>query len=128
LAPSSPRKQVSAPFASREFNGELLLEELDQLRDAQVKQKHLNDCALAMRQMEGLRVSEATLKIRQLASNRFQGQPAIASLLVRWAARLKTEVDIPQLTSHLERLAMTSALIGAMRRGAERLTARRDEP
>ena len=120
--------QVSAPFASREFNGELLLEELDSLRDAQVRQNHLNDCVIALQQVDGLRVNEAAVRIRQLAGGRFQGQPALASLLVRWAARLKTELDVPQLTSHLRRLALASALIGAMRRGSERLTARGGKP
>ncbi|MHB8876359.1 MAG: hypothetical protein ACYC8T_21920 [Myxococcaceae bacterium] len=120
--------QVSAPFASREFNGELLLEELESLRDAQVRQGQLNDCVLALGQLEGLRGSEAAVRIRQLASGRFQGQPALASLLVRWAARLKTEVDVPQLTSHLRRLALTSALVGAMRRGAERLSGKGGKP
>ena len=120
--------QVSAPFASRELNGELLLEELEQLRDAQIRQNALNDCALALQELDGLRVNEAAVRIRQLAGSRFQGQPALASLLVRWAARLKTEVDVPHLTSHLRRLALTSALIGAMRRGADRLGARGGKP
>ncbi len=119
--PSTTRKQVSAPFAHREFNGETLLEELEALRDAQVRQMHLNDCALALRQLSGLRVSEAAARIRQLATSRFAKQPALASLLVRWAARLKSEADVPQLSSHVERLALASALIGAMRRGASRL-------
>ena len=113
--------QVSAPFASRELNGQLLLEELEQLRDAQIRQNALNDCALAVREVDGLRVYDAAGRIRQLASARFQGQPALASLLVRWAARLKTEADVPQLTSHLRRLALTSALLGALRRGGEHL-------
>ncbi|MBI3184948.1 MAG: hypothetical protein HYZ28_22640 [Myxococcales bacterium] len=116
-----PRKQVSPPFASRELNGETLLEELDSLREAQVGQKHLNDCAVALRQLNGVRVSEAAARIRQLATGRFAGQPALASLLVRWAARLKSEVDVPLFSSHIERLALTSALIAAMRRGADRL-------
>lgn len=120
--------QVSAPFANREFNGELLLEELEQLRDAQIRQNALNDCAVAVQELDGLRVNEAAVRIRQLAGGRFQGQPALASLLVRWAARLKGEVDVPQLTSHLRRLALTSALIGAMRRGGERLAPKGGKP
>ena len=122
MSSPSGKKQVSAPFASREFNGELLLEELDQLREAQVRQKHLNDCVAALRRLEGLRVAEASAQIRQLAMGRFQQQPALASLLVRWALRLRSELDLPQLTSHLSRLALTAALISAMRRASDRLS------
>jgi hypothetical protein len=118
---ANARRQPSAPFASRELNGEVLLEELADLRNAQVQQRHLNDCIVNLRGLEGVRVSEAAARLKQLASNRFAGQPALASLLVRWAARLKNEVDVPLLVSHLERLAMTSALLTALRRGNERL-------
>lgn len=119
MAPS--RSQPSPPFASRELNGEVLLEELADLRNAQVQQRHLNDCVLNLRGLEGVRVSEAAARLKQLASNRFSGQPALASLLVRWAARLKSEVDVPLLVSHLERLALISALVTTLRRGSERL-------
>lgn len=119
MAPS--RSQPSAPFASRELNGEVLLEELADLRNAQVHQRHLNDCVLNLRDLEGVRVSDAAARLKQLASNRFAGQPALASLLVRWAAKLRHEVDVPLLVSHLERLALTSALVTTLRRGAERL-------
>jgi hypothetical protein len=118
---ATSRTQPSAPFASRELNGEVLLEELAELRSAQVQQRHLEDCVLHLRGLAGVRVSEATARLKQLASNRFAGQPALASLLVRWAWRLKGEVDVPLLVGHLERLALTSALITALRRGAERL-------
>ena len=112
---------MSPPFAGRELDGETLLEELGALREAQIRQKHLNDCALALRSLSGLSTHEAAAKIRQLASGRFSGQPALASLLVRWSTKLRTELDIPRFTSHIERLALASGLISAMRRGAERL-------
>ena len=115
-APAPAKRQLSAPFASREFNGVVLLEEIDQLRDSQIGQKHLHDCALAMRELDGLRLSEAAQKIRNLASGRFAAQPALASLLVRWAGRLKSELDVPQLVGHFERLALSAALISAIRR------------
>lgn len=118
---ATAKAQPSPPFASRELNGEVLLEELADLRNAQVQQRHLNDCITGLRDLEGVRVSEAAARLKQLASNRFAGQPALASLLVRWAAKLKTEVDVPLLVSHLERLALTSAIVTAMRRGSERL-------
>lgn len=116
-----PKSQASAPFASRELNGEVLVEELVDLRNAQIQARHLSDCVLALRDLEGTRVSEAASRLKQLASNRFSGQPALASLLVRWAAKLKTEHDVPLLVGHLERLALASALVAAVRRGSDRL-------
>lgn len=118
---ATAKAQPSPPFASRELNGEVLLEELADLRNAQVQQRHLNDCVVGLRDLEGVRVSEAAARLKQLASNRFAGQPALASLLVRWAAKLKSEVDVPLLISHLERLALASAIVTALRRGSERL-------
>ena len=118
---AAARPQASAPFLSRELNGEVLLEELTELRNAQVAQRNLDDLVRALKDLEGSRVSEASARLKSLATNRFAGQPALASLLVRWAARLKTELDVPLLSSHLERLALTSAVISALRRGAERL-------
>lgn len=112
---------ASAPFQNRELNGELLLEELSDLRQAQVQQKHLNDCVANLRGLTGTRVAEAAQQLKALASSRFAGQPALASLLVRWAAKLKTEFDVSLLVGHLERLALTAALVPALRRGSERL-------
>lgn len=112
---------ASAPFLSRELNGELLLEELADLRVAQVQQKHLNDCVANLRGLSGARVSEASQQLKALASGRFSGQPALASLLVSWAAKLKSELDVPLLVGHLERLALTAAVVGALQRGGERL-------
>lgn len=113
--------QLSAPFAHREFNGETLLEELDALREAQVRQKQLEDCATTLRGLSGLRVAEATARLRQVASGRFQSQPAIANLLVRWAAKLRTEADVNALAQHFRQLAIVGALIGVLRRGGDRL-------
>lgn len=106
---------------SRELNGEILLEELADLRQAQVQPKHLHDAVLVLRELEGRRVSEAQTRIKALASNRFQGQPALAGLLVRWSAKLKSEVDVPLLVQHLERLALTAGIVGALRRAQDRL-------
>ncbi|MBL8919786.1 MAG: hypothetical protein JNJ54_13040 [Myxococcaceae bacterium] len=118
---AAARPQPSAPFASRELNGELLLDELVDLRNAQVAQKHLDDLVRALHELEGSRAAEAVVRLKQLAANRFSSQPAVASLLVRWAAKLKSEVDVGLLVAHLERLALVSAMLGALRRGAERL-------
>lgn len=118
---AAARPQASAPFVNRELNGEHLLDELSELRNAQIAQKHLEDLARALHELEGRRVAEAVLQLKHLASNRFAGQPAIASLLVRWSTKLKSEVDVGLLVGHLERLALVSALLGAFRRGADRL-------
>src|SRR5438128_2020958 len=110
---------ASAAFQNRELNGELLLEELSDLRQAQIQQKHLNDCVANLRGISGVRVSEASQQLKAVASGRFGAQPALASLLVRWAAKLKTEHDVSLLVGHLERLALTSAVVSALRRGSE---------
>ncbi len=108
-------------FAHREFNGEILLEELQQLRDAQVRQKQLDDCANVVRSLPGMRVDTAQQRLRQIADGRFQSQPALANLLVRHGSKLRTDSDVAALALHFRRLALTSALIGAIRRGSDRI-------
>ncbi len=119
MAPA--KLQPSTPFASREFNGEVLLEELTDLRNAQVPLKHLSELVLGLRDLQGVRVSEASQRLTQLAANRFSGTPALSSLLVRWAKRLKVEPDVPLLIAHFERLALTAAIVSSVRRAAESL-------
>jgi hypothetical protein len=119
--PQPPRAQAAPPFANRELNGEVLLEELSDLRTAHVQQKALVDCVVGLRDLSGVRVSEAVMRIKQLAAGRFAGQPAMAGLLVRWAGRLKSEVDVPLLVGHFERLAMVAGTLSALRRAADRL-------
>lgn len=121
MAPPSLRSAVSGPFAHREFNGETLLEELATLRDAQVRQKQLEDCVSALKGLSGMRVGEASTRLRQIAGGRFAAQPVLARLLVRWAGLLRTEADVGALAGHFRRLAITSALIGALRRGGDRV-------
>jgi hypothetical protein len=118
---AASRPTPAAPFVSRELNGEQLLDELADLRNAQVSQKQLDDLARALKELEGRRLSEVVTQLKALASNRFAGQPALASLLVRWSTKLKSEVDVPLLVSHLERMALVSAMLTAVRRGADRL-------
>ncbi|HZN94343.1 MAG TPA: hypothetical protein VFB81_16630 [Myxococcales bacterium] len=112
---------VSPPFAAREFNGDGMLKELQHLRDAVVNQKHLNDCALAVRNLPNKGLLEAMMEIKQLAMARFQGQPELARLLVTWAAQVKGPRDFMELCGHFQRLAISSALLAAMYRGASRL-------
>ena len=122
---ATAKSQPSTPFARRELNGEVLLEELSDLRNAQVQQKLLNDLVVGLRDLEGVRVSEAAQRLRQLAANRFTGAPALSSLLVRWAAKLKAEADVPLLIAHFERLAVTSAIVSGVRRASESLKGHR---
>lgn len=119
--PPPPKTQASAPFSSRELNGEVLVEELSDLRLAQVQARHLMDLANGVRDVIGVPVSEAALRLKAMAGQRFAGQPAVASLLVRWALRVKTEQDLKVLSAHLLRLAVTNALLPSLRRAAERL-------
>ena len=119
--PQPPKAQPAPPFANRELNGEVLLEELSELRNAQVHHKQLVDCVSSLRELQGVRASEATTRIKHLATARFAQYPAMASLLVRWAGRLKTDVDVPLLLGHFERLAMANGVLASLRRAAERL-------
>lgn len=121
MAVAATHTQLSPPFASRELNGEVLLDCLDELRGAQVNQQHLNDCATALHDLRGARVPDAVARLKHLAANRFAAQPALASLLVRWAQKLKGEADVAALVAHLERLALTAAVLSALRRAAARL-------
>jgi hypothetical protein len=109
----------SSPFVSRELNGAVLVESLQELRDAQVPSRHLVDLVAGLRALSGARVAEAAVTLRALAQQRFAGQPAVASLLMRWGARLKVEADVPLLIGHLERLAIAFVLIPALRQANE---------
>lgn len=119
--PPPPKSQASAPFSSRELNGEVLVEELSDLRLAQVQGKHLLDLANGVRDVVGTPVPEAALRLKAMAGQRFAGQPAVASLLVRWAMKVKSDQDLKILSAHLLRLAVTNALLPSLRRAAERL-------
>lgn len=121
MATAAPRAAPSGALASRELNGEVLLEELGELRQAQVPQRDLNDMALAARELGGMRVPEAQARLKALASGRFVTQPPLAGLLVRWGQKLRTEADVGALASHLERLALTSSIVSVLRRGQAKL-------
>ncbi len=115
-----PRSQPSSAFASRELNGEVLLDELNELRQGQVPQRPLDECARALQKLNGP-TSQCAATVRHLASSRFAGYPALVSLLRRWATRLKTEADGPLLAAHFERLAISAAVINSLRGASEGL-------
>lgn len=118
---------LSPPFASRELNGETLVGELGVLHEARVPQRALEECALAVKGMVPGRPQEVAAVARAQAA-RHQAAPALASMLTQWAARVRTDDDARALADHLVRLATAAALLGAMRRGALRLSARRGRP
>ncbi len=105
---------------SRELNGEVLLDELDELRGANVPQRQLDACAQALRSLRGS-VRESAAVVRQLAGERFADDAALASLLRRWATRLKHDADGPLLAAHFERLALVGGVMTAVRRAAQQL-------
>lgn len=114
-----PKPQPSTPFASREFNGEVLVQELDDVRAAPVRQ--LADLATALDELMGVRAAEATQKLNQLAAGRFSSPPQLAALLKLSAKKLKVDADVPLLIAHFGRLAITAALTQAIHRaGAPR--------
>lgn len=117
------KQPLSAAFAHRELNGEILLEELGELRAEHVRQSQLNDCALMLRRLTGQGAAAAKREAHQLVKTRLSDVPALARLVARWTERLHTDLDVTELVSHIQRLALTSALAGALRRGAERLRA-----
>lgn len=115
------RPASSAPFANRELNGEHLLDELSELRAAQTPQRALDDLSRAVKELAGTGAAEASASLKEMAASRFAATPAVAALMVRWAAKLKSETDVTALGSHLQRLALVGAMLGAFRRAADRL-------
>ena len=111
---------VSAALQSRELNGEVLLDELSELRAGAVQQASLVDLAHAAREMSGMRLAEAQAHLRALGG-RFPTQPALGLLLNRWAQKLKSDFDVPLLVGHLERLALTAVVLASLRRSSDRL-------
>ncbi len=112
---------LSPPFASRELNGETLLDELAGLRQSAVPQRHLNDCAVAVRMLRKTPVAEVPQRFRELAQNRFANLPEVAGMLVRWAQQVHSDADLAALCGHIERLALASALLNAIYRSGGRL-------
>lgn len=114
------KQPVSAALQSRELNGELLLEELAELRVAMVPQSVMLDLSAHARELSGMRVAEAQAFLKTLAG-RLGSTPALGTLVARWAVKLKSDFDVPLLVGHLERLAVSAAVFAALRRASERL-------
>lgn len=112
---------MSAPFASRELNGDVLLDELADLRLAKVQQKQLNECVAALRPLAKEPVSVAVRRLKHVSSAAQAEHPTLGRLLAQWGNRLKHDGDVAALVGHFERLATVSAVVGALRRSAERI-------
>jgi hypothetical protein len=122
--PSRPSR-VSAPFADRELDGTVLLEELANLRNAGVPQRALELCNQALESLSGLSASDAADQLRAVAFSDFPEIPALAQLLVRWATKLKRDEDVLALQGHFRKLALTSALLHGLWQAAVHLNPRR---
>ncbi len=120
MAQPPAKGPVSAALQSRELNGEVLLDELNELRMGAVQQAALIDLSTGAREMSGMRVNEAQQWLKTFGQ-RFPTQPALGNFLNRWAQKLKSDFDVPLLVSHLERLALAAVMLAAVRRCSERL-------
>lgn len=119
------RQGLSPAFADRELNGEVLLGELTALRKSLVPQKTLNALAQEARRFPRLSPAYVVDEVRTLAERRFSTFPALADLLREWAPRIRTGPDILAFVQHLERLALTSAVLTGMGHVARRLASER---
>jgi hypothetical protein len=122
---ASAKPKLSAPFVNRELNGELLIEELADLRTGMVQERTLVDCAQCVSELVALGVEEARRELRTLSRERFAHAPALATLMTQWAGRLRLAPDVPKLVGHFERLSTTLLLLSALKRGAPRLGGQR---
>jgi hypothetical protein len=120
MAQPPAKGAVSAALQSRELNGDVLLDELNELRMGAVQQAALIDMSTGARDMTGMRVSEAQQWLKSFGQ-RFPSQPALGNFLNRWSQKLKSDHDVPLLVSHLERLAQAAVVMSALRRCTERL-------
>lgn len=106
---------LSPPFANREFNGEVLLAELTQLRAAQVPVGRLSEAHLALRESERVELASWPTHLRNIAVTRLSGAPAVAGLVAMWVGRVKSNEDRRAVIEHFERLAVTAAILSAVR-------------
>jgi len=121
MAPPPGKLPLSPPLAARELNGEQLLEELYELREGQVRTAQLAACARDLRAQRDSDPARLKKQLVALAEGRYAPQPALAQLLRSWAPRVNVPGDVAALTSHFERLALTSALLTALHYGRARL-------
>lgn len=118
---SAGKTQPSPAFADREFNGTVLVQEIEELSSSGVPPEQISECGQDLQGLLGLPPQEASARIHALAKTRASTHPALAALLSRWAPRIKMHVDLPLLISHFNRLAMAMAALPALRAAAGRL-------
>ncbi len=105
----------SAPFRNREFNGDLLLSELAQLRSSSVSQSTLSATSKTLTTFRDLQAADAARYILRLAEGLDPTEVALARLLKEWARKLKAKPDVVLLAAHFEKLALTSSLLSSLR-------------
>jgi hypothetical protein len=118
---SAGKTQPSPPFADREFNGTVLVQEVEELLLAGVPAEQIWECGQDLQALLGVPASEASTKVQALAKTRTATHPMLVALLTRWAPRIRIQVDLPLFISHFNRLAMAMAALPALRAAAGRL-------
>lgn len=119
--PPAARHPASPPFVHREFNGEVLLDELAELRGARVRQPELVEIAREIAQLRGRSPAQAASGLAELARGRFASPRELSALLTQWGKKVRSGADVELLAGHFQRLALAGALVSALRSAAEAL-------
>jgi hypothetical protein len=112
---------LSGPFAARELNGEMLLQEATTLRDRGVSADALGACALGLARAGPQQARELVDAVGHLAATSSRCPAPLARLMEGWATKVKSEEDVVAYVDHFLRLARVFALIPALLQSSERL-------
>jgi hypothetical protein len=110
---------LSAPFAARELNGEMLLEEVATLRERSVPQTALEYCAASLARTATHGAAEVPDTVQQLVSSGARCPSPLAHLVAAWARKVRTDDDALALADHFSRLARVAALLPALVQASE---------
>jgi hypothetical protein len=105
----------SAAFRNRELNGTQLLDELAELRSTSVSQRLLDSTAAMLAPLRGLLAKDAQAQAFRYSKSIRADSSALAELVEHWGKKLKTKADVVLFIAHFEKLALTSALLSALR-------------
>jgi hypothetical protein len=111
---------LSAPFAARELNGEMLLEEVATLRGRGVPQSALEYCAASLARSAGAGAAQVPDTVQQIASSGGRCPSPLAHLVAAWARKVRTDDDAVALADHFSRVARVAALLPALVQASER--------
>jgi hypothetical protein len=112
MGASSPAK-LSLAFSQRELNGEVLLAEVGALRRQGVHPAAVQKLAVALAQAARTGPLDANA-LRKVADRQAEGAP-LASLLTRYADKVRHPADGPALVTHFHRLAQAAGLLAVIR-------------